>query len=138
MGMLVLLPHTNRYDIDGQRHDFEGPVFLPSLTSPEGGLFMAVRDDRHPNERVFLHMPLAYVMQIMGGWVKPDDAARAKDTTVAFATQNLQMFRHFVLNVRPEHLVSEHGTMTSHLGHPVRVLRLRKPEKVELLEDYSN
>lgn len=136
MGMLVLLPHVNRYEIDGARYDFEGPLFLTKLAGAERGLFMTVRDDRHPDERVFLHMPLAYAMQIMAGWTR--DPREAEGLLTVFATQNHRMLQHFVLNVTVEHLVSEHGNVTRHLDGEVRVLRLRKPENIKPLEDYAN
>ncbi|NTF23604.1 hypothetical protein G6L37_35105 [Agrobacterium rubi] len=136
--MLVLLPHRNRYEIDGVRHDFEGPMFLPKLTSSEGGLFMAVRDDRHPTERVFLHMPLAYAMQIMGGWFRQGDATEASKLLIPFALQNISVFQNFVLNVTVAHLASELGTTSTYGGHQIRLLRLRKPENITPLEDYSN
>lgn len=138
MGLLVLLPHINRYEIDGKRHDFEGPQFLPKLTSPEGGLFMAVRDDRYPTERVFLHMSLSHAMQIMGGWFREGDAAAAAQLIIPFAMQNIRMFQHLVLNVTVDDLVSEHGKPTTFAGHHVRILSLRKPNEIKPLEDYSN
>lgn len=136
--MLILLPHRNRFEIDGVRHDFEGPQFLPKLNSPEGGLYMAVADDRHPEERVFLHMPLAYAMKIMDGWIRPGDVAAAEASIMAFAMQNLRAMQLFVLKVTAEQLVTEHGHVKAFGGDKVRVLCLKQPGDLARLEDYSN
>lgn len=135
MGTLLLKAHDNRYEIDGRRHDFEAPVFLTSIsTMGERGLFIAVTDYDRPGERIYLHMPLAYAMQLMGGWIAANDGVRAADLLIPFALQNIDRLKHFVMGVEKEHLTGE-GRISSLHGVDVRVIKLRMPNNIERLND---
>lgn len=134
MGTYELRPHTNRYEIGGRRHDFQSPLFLAKLSSRgEKGLYMAVRDHTRPEERIYLHMPLSYVVQIMAGWISEGDVGQAIEAMLAFAKQNIHQFQHFVINIEPDDLDGE-GYVTKLRGLELRIIKLKMPEKIELLD----
>ncbi|MNU63891.1 hypothetical protein D3C71_531560 [compost metagenome] len=134
---LVLQAHINRYEIDGVRFDTEAPLFMYSLVHGDEGLFISVHVSEQPGVRTYLFMPQDYLVQIMDGWndLRGRSASVLVDMVVPFAIQNEHRFRQFVMNLEKKHIESDE-TMTV-WGNEFRALKLRKPTKIERLEDYK-